>query len=90
MPWKKGTTPLNANSLKVYETIEREYSLEGASPSVRQIMAATGLKSTSAVGFHLQRLWEMGWITRKHGVARSIIPVHYPRIHYVRKSVEDS
>lgn len=88
MPWAKGATPLNANSLKVYETIEREYSLNGAAPSIREIMAATGLLSTSAVGFHLQRLEEMGWIKRQFNVARSIIPVHYPRIHYVRKSTE--
>lgn len=88
MPWAKGATPLNANSLKVYECIEREYSLEGSAPSIREIMAATGLASTSAVGFHLQRLEEMGYITRKHGVARSIVPIRYPRIFYVRRKVD--
>ncbi len=40
---------------------------EGISPTVREICAATGLKSTSTVHAHLRTLDENGYITKEHG-----------------------
>lgn len=45
---------------------------EGVPPSVREICAATGLRSTSTVHSHLKTLEELGYITRDEGLNRSI------------------
>lgn len=45
---------------------------EGVSPSVREICAATGLKSTATVHAHLKTLEEKGLIKRNQGSNRSI------------------
>lgn len=45
---------------------------EGVSPSVREICAATGLKSTATVHAHLKTLEEKELIVRGQGVNRSI------------------
>lgn len=44
----------------------------GISPSVREICAATGLKSTATVHLHLKTLEEKGIIIRNQGSSRSI------------------
>lgn len=44
----------------------------GISPSVREICAATGLKSTATVHAHLKTLEEKGFIIRNQGSNRSI------------------
>ena len=41
-------------------------------PTVREICAATGLKSTSTVHAHLKTLERLGYITREAGHNRSI------------------
>ena len=41
-------------------------------PSVREICAATGLRSTSTVHSHLKSLEALGYITRDAGLNRSI------------------
>lgn len=45
---------------------------EGVPPSVREICAATGLRSTSTVHSHLKTLEDLGYITREEGLNRSI------------------
>lgn len=45
---------------------------EGVIPSVREICAATGVKSTSSVHNHLKVLEEQGYIVREQGLNRSI------------------
>jgi len=45
---------------------------EGVSPTVREICAATGLKSTATVHAHLKTLEEKGFIKRNQGTNRSI------------------
>lgn len=74
--------PLSDISQAVYEVIERVHSLEGAGPSYREIMAETGLKSKAAVGYHIERLEAVGWITREPHIDRGIVPVKYPRVFY--------
>lgn len=50
----------------------RECSQGGLPPSVREICAATGLKSTSTVHAHLQVLEREGYISRDAGLNRAI------------------
>jgi len=76
---------LTAEDLAVYEAIEELYSLQGYSPSTRELMAKTGLKSKDTINHHVVRLHRAGWISRQPKLARAIVPVRYPRVHYVRK-----
>ncbi len=63
--------PLGKSQRKVYEYI-RECSHSGTVPSVREICAATGLRSTSTVHSHLKGLEERGLIERRAGLNRCI------------------
>lgn len=62
---------ITASQQKVLDFL-RERSADGVPPSVREICAATGIKSTSSVHTHLCALEEMGYITRASGLNRSI------------------
>lgn len=57
---------LNKSQQKILDYL-RERSQDGVPPSVREICAATGLKSTSTVHAHLKALEENGFISRDAG-----------------------
>lgn len=63
--------PLTKSQQKVYDYI-RECAQESRVPSVREICAVTGLKSTSTVHLHLKTLEEKGLIERDKGLNRCI------------------
>lgn len=48
----------------------------GYSPSVREIAAGVGLKSTHTVSYHLNRLADAGKISRSFNTSRSIVVNH--------------
>lgn len=62
---------LGKSQQKVYDYI-KECSHSGEVPSVREICAATGLRSTSTVHAHLKALEEKGLIERRAGLNRCI------------------
>ncbi len=62
---------LTKSQQKVYDFLRQEASM-GVPPTVREICAATGLKSTSTVHAHLKTLERLGYITREAGHNRSI------------------
>lgn len=62
---------LNKSQQKILDYL-RERSQDGVPPSVREICAATGLKSTSTVHAHLKTLEENGFISRDAGLNRAI------------------
>lgn len=62
---------LSKSQQKIYDFL-KEKAQYGVPPSVREICAATGLKSTSTVHAHLRSLEEMGYISRQAGMNRSI------------------
>lgn len=62
---------LSKSQQKIYDFL-KEKAQYGIPPSVREICAATGLKSTSTVHAHLRTLEELGYITRQAGLNRSI------------------
>lgn len=62
---------LNATQRKIYEYLS-ERSQNGVPPSVREIGAAVGLKSTSSVQANLDALEEAGYIERDPMLKRSI------------------
>lgn len=62
---------LTKSQQKVYDFLVKE-APKGVPPSVREICAATGLKSTSTVHAHLKTLEKLGYISRDAGTNRSI------------------
>lgn len=62
---------LTDSQRKVFEFLKKEAG-RGVPPSVREICAATGLKSTSTVHAHLKTLEKLGYIERDAGLNRSI------------------
>ena len=56
----------------VYDYLCSTMAERAVPPSVREICAATGLRSTSTVHSHLKSLEAMGYITRDAGLNRSI------------------
>lgn len=62
---------LSKSQQKILDFIRNNVQ-EGKSPSVREICAATGLKSTATVHAHLKTLEEKGLIIRSQGLNRSI------------------
>ena len=63
--------PLTKSQQKVYDYI-LECSEDGRIPSVRELCAATGFKSTSTVAYHLKALEDAGLIEREEGLNRCI------------------
>ena len=62
---------LSKSQQKILDFIRNSIQ-EGISPSVREICAATDLKSTATVHSHLKALEEKGLIVRNQGSNRSI------------------
>ena len=70
---KEDTTvkPMSKSQKRVYDFL-MESMQSGVPPTVREICAATGLKSTSTVHLHLKNLERAGYITRDAGLNRAI------------------
>ncbi len=62
---------LTKSQQKVYDFLVKQ-APGGVPPTVREICAATGLRSTSTVHAHLKTLERLGYITRDAGLNRSI------------------
>lgn len=62
----------NTKQLEIYEFIKDQINQKGYPPSVREIGAAVGLKSTSTVHGHLERLEKKGLIKRDPTKPRTI------------------
>ena len=60
------------NQQRILEFIKSEIELKGYPPSVREICAAVGLKSTSTVHAHLNHLEEQGLIRRDSTKPRAL------------------
>ena len=60
------------NQKKILDFIKSEIELKGYPPSVREICAAVGLKSTSTVHAHLNHLEEQGLIRRDSTKPRAL------------------
>ena len=65
----KDLTPLEQS---VYNYISGTIEKLGYAPSVRDIKAAVGIKSTSTVHSYLERLEKKGYIVREQGKSRTI------------------
>lgn len=63
---------LSQNQTKILESIKWEIKSKGYPPSVREICGITGIKSTSTVHFHMNKLEKLGLIKRDPTKPRAI------------------
>ncbi len=63
---------LNSKQSAILEFIKYQVALRGYPPSVREICIAVGLKSTSTVHFHMNKLEKLGYIKRNPTKPRAI------------------
>ena len=80
--------PLSGKQLEVLEFIKSELYKRGYPPSVREICEAVGLKSTSTVHGHLERLERKGLIRRDPTKPRAIEVLDSSPLSIVRDMVE--
>lgn len=64
--------PLNDKEREMYEYIRETIKNEGYAPTVRDIRASLGIKSTATVHLYLQKLEDKGYIVREQGKSRTI------------------
>ena len=63
---------LSQKQIQILEYMKKEVKEKGYPPSVREICDAVGLKSTSTVHGHLERLERKGYIRRDPSKPRAI------------------
>ncbi len=63
---------LTENEKSVYEFIQEKILYDGYAPSVRDIGAALGIRSTSTVHAYMRRLEEKGYIQKEQGKSRAV------------------
>ena len=63
---------LTDKQVAIFEYIKEQQLLKGYPPSVREICSAVGLKSTSTVHAHLNKLEKLGYIRRDPTKPRAI------------------
>ncbi|HZX47100.1 MAG TPA: transcriptional repressor LexA [Clostridia bacterium] len=80
--------PLSGKQLEVLEFIKSEHFKKGYPPSVREICEAVGLKSTSTVHGHLERLERKGLIRRDPTKPRAIEVLDISPLSIARDMVE--
>ena len=64
---------ITERQLDILNFIEEYRQQNGYSPSIREIGAGTGIASTSAVNYQINRLVEGGYLVRTSEVSRSFI-----------------
>ncbi|MBZ0292772.1 MAG: MarR family transcriptional regulator [Anaerolineae bacterium] len=64
---------ITERQLDILNFIEEYRQQKGYSPSIREIGAGTGIASTSAVNYQINRLVEAGYLVRTSEVSRSFI-----------------
>lgn len=65
-------TELTPKEKRIYEYVETTIENEGYAPSVRDICAALGIKSTSTAHLYLRKLDEKGYIKKYDGKSRAV------------------
>ncbi|NLT19775.1 MAG: transcriptional repressor LexA [Syntrophomonadaceae bacterium] len=67
--------PLNERQQAILDYIKQRIKSDGYPPSVREIGAAVGLKSSSTVHSYLVQLEEMGYVRKDPTKPRTLIPI---------------
>ncbi|MEZ7893022.1 MAG: transcriptional repressor LexA [Candidatus Wallbacteria bacterium] len=69
--------PLSKRQQEIMDFIISELKNSGQSPSIQEIAAFIGAKSTSTVHYQLSELEKKGYIVKNQGTSRSIKPVDW-------------
>lgn len=71
----KSRAKLTDRQQQVLDVIQTKIEDEGYPPTIREIGAALGIKSTNAVNDHLKALERKGYLTRMESKSRACVPV---------------
>ncbi|MBQ8474641.1 MAG: hypothetical protein IJ499_03150, partial [Clostridia bacterium] len=74
---------LSEREKQIYNYILNCINSSGYSPSVRDIGAALGIKSTSTVHFYLEKLKQKGYLKKTDNVSRSLRPDTLEKVYRV-------
>lgn len=66
------TETLSERQRRILDFLNKYVQKHGYPPSIREIGAATGISSTSAVSYNLRHLEEMGYISRDREISRGL------------------
>jgi repressor LexA len=66
---------VSVRTLQVYEAVQSFIVDHGYVPSYRELARMVGLKTPSAVSYHLDKLVDAGLIERRPGTPRSLVVV---------------
>jgi SOS-response transcriptional repressor LexA len=64
-------TELTASQLKTFNFIDGFIKAHQAAPTLREITAGLGWKSTRAAGFHMESLERLGYIARDRSLGQT-------------------
>ena len=65
---------------EIYRYISESIEADGFAPSVRDICAALGIKSTSTAHAYIDKLVDKGLVVKKNGKSRAISIEHYTAV----------
>jgi len=68
---------LTARQQQVLDVINMKIETAGYPPTIREIGAELGIKSTNAVNDHLKALERKGYLTRNESKSRAVVPVQF-------------
>ena len=66
---------LTARQQQVLDVIQDKIDTAGYPPTIREIGAELGIKSTNAVNDHLKALERKGYLTRNEAKSRAVVPI---------------
>ena len=72
-PALTGNIPLRDKQARILEFIREFTSLHCYPPTIREITNACNISSTSVTDYNLRQLEKRNYLTRKRGIARSIV-----------------
>ncbi len=64
---------MSERTMQVFRFVASFVDARGYAPTYRQIAQATGLRSTSNVAYHLDKLVEAHYLKREPGTPRAIV-----------------
>ncbi len=90
MPDQKPDRELTKRQQEVYDIIEDKIVNRGYSPTIREIGAVTGIRSSNGVMCHVLALQTKGFITRDRNKSRSIVLTNVPPKKVTLQQLKDS
>jgi SOS-response transcriptional repressor LexA len=75
-PPRKLTADAEARRVKIYNFIVSYRDEHGYSPTIEEIRSTLCISSVSVVAHHIKMLIRKGWLTKRAGSPRTLVPIH--------------